>query len=124
MVRSLLAALATLCLLAVAAGCGSTSEAGAGAAASIAPASAKAVAGGDGNLDSDQWKAARDLVNRFPDGDKLLDKLHEVGDAAGDQVFVVALDDHKAVALTQPSDASKLGDFTREYDLVSRDIDG
>ena len=123
MVRSLLAALASLCLLAVTAGCGAASEAGAGAS-SVAPASAKAVAEVDGNLDSDQWQAALDLVNRFPDGDKLLDNLHEADDAAGDQLFVVVLDDQKAVALTQPNDAAKLKDFVAEYDLVSREIEG
>lgn len=121
--RSLLAALASLGLLAVTAGCGAASEAGAGAA-SVAPASAKAVAEVDGNLDSDQWHAALDLIDRFPDGDKLLDTLHEADNAAGDQLFVVALDDQNAVALTQPDDAAKLRELTEEYHLVSREIDG
>jgi hypothetical protein len=123
MVRSLLAALAALCLLVITTGCGAANDTGAGAA-SIAPASAKAVAEVDGNLDSDQWQAAIDLVNRFPDGDKLLEKLHEAGDAVGDQVFVVVLDDQQAVALTQPGDAAKLRDVVSEYDLVSREVDG
>jgi hypothetical protein len=121
--RSLLAAFATLCLLAVTAGCGAASDTGAGAA-SIAPASAKAVVEVDGNLDSDQWQAALDLVDRFPDGDKLLDELHEAGDAVGDQVFIVVLDEDDAVALTQPDDAAELEDFVEEYDLVSREIEG
>ena len=121
--RSLLAALATLCLLAVTAGCGAANEAGAGAA-SIAPASSKAVAEVDGNLDSDQWQAAIDLVNRFPDGDKLLEKLQEVGDAVGDQVFVVVLDDQRAVALTQPDDTAELEAFVEEYELASSEIEG
>src|SRR4051812_23823635 len=122
--RTLIAALASFCLLAVAAGCGAASETGAGAAASVAPASAKAVAEVDGKLDSDQWRAALDLVNRFPDGDTLVDKLEEVDNAAGDQLFVIALDDHKAVALTEPDDDAKLRDFAEEYDLVSREIEG
>ena len=121
--RSLLAAVAALCLLVITTGCGAANDTGAGAA-SIAPASAKAVAEVDSNLDSEQWQAAIDLVNRFPDGDKLLDKLHEAGDAVGDQVFVVVLDDQQAVALTQPGDAAKLRDFVSEYDLVSREVEG
>ena len=120
--RSLLAALATLCLLAVASGCGAANDTG--SAALVAPASAKAVAEVDGNLDSDQWQAALDLVNRFPDGGKLLDKLHEVDDVAGDEVVVVVLDDQKAVALTQPDDQGKLDSFVEEYHLVTREQSG
>jgi hypothetical protein len=122
MVRSLLAALATLCLLAVASGCGAANDTG--SAALVAPASAKAVAEVDGNLDSDQWQAALDLVNRFPDGGKLLDKLHEVDDVAGDEIVVVVLDDQKAVALTQPDDQGKLDAFVEEYHLATREQAG
>src|SRR5215211_1608331 len=121
--RSLLAALASLCLLATAAGCGAASQTGSGGA-SLVPASAKAVAEVDGNLDSDQWQAALDLIGRFPDADKLLDKLHEADDAASDELFVVALGDQKAVALTQPDDAAELRSFADEFELVSRELDG
>jgi hypothetical protein len=122
MVRSVLAVLAALCLLAVASGCGAANDTG--SAALVAPASAKAVAEVDGNLDSDQWQAALDLVNRFPDGGKLLDKLHDVDDAAGDEIVVVVLDDEKAVALTQPDDQEKLDSFIEEYGLVTREQAG
>lgn len=120
--RTLVAALASLWLLAIAAGCGAASQAGGGA--SVAPASARAVAEVDGNLESDQWQAALDLVGRFPDGDKLLDKLQEVDEAAGDELVVVALRDQDAVALTQPDDDAKLRSFLSEYDLVSREVEG
>jgi hypothetical protein len=120
--RSLLAAVATLCLLAIAAGCGAATETGSGG--SLAPASARAVAEIDGNLESSQWEAARGLIDRFPDGDKLLEKLREIDGAAGDRIVVVALDDHDALVLTQPDDASKLRSFVDEYHLVSREIEG
>src|SRR5215218_5886497 len=118
--RSLLASLASLCVVVVAGGCGAASETGSGA--SMAPASAEALAEIDGNLDSDQWAAARALIDRFPDGDRLLEHLHEVDAAAGDQILVVALSDQQAVALTQPDDAGKLRSFVAENDLVSREI--
>ena len=118
--RSLLASLASLCVVVVAGGCGAASETGSGG--SMAPASAEALAEIDGNLDSDQWDAARALIDRFPDGDRLLEHLHEVDAAAGDQILVVALSDQQAVALTQPDDAGKLRSFVAENDLVSREI--
>jgi hypothetical protein len=121
--RTLIAALALLCLLAIAAGCGAANETGSGAA-SLAPASAKAVAEVDGNLDSGQWGAALDLIGRFPDGDKLLDHLHEADEAAGDELFLVLLGSEQGVALTQPDDAAELRSFADEYHLVTREIDG
>ena len=125
--RSLLAALALLAATAaVAAGCGATRETGAGATnpASLAPADAQAVADVDGDLDSAQWQAARELIDRFPDGGKLLDKLRELDEPAGDQIVVVGLPNGDGVALTQPDDAAKLRSLVDEHELASREIEG
>jgi hypothetical protein len=121
-VRSLLALLTILAVPAVVTGCGAAAVGS--EPASLAPAGAKALAEIDGDLDSDQWQAARDLVGRFPDGGKLLDKLGEVEGAVGAQVVVVALNEGQGVALTQPDDEAKLGSFAKEYHLVSREIEG
>jgi hypothetical protein len=121
-VRNLLAVLAVLAVPAVVSGCGAASVGS--DPASLAPAGARALAEIDGDLDSDQWQAARDLVGRFPDGGKLLDKLPEVEGAVGDRIIVVALDDSQGVALTQPDDAAKLRSLVAEYHLVSREIEG
>jgi hypothetical protein len=120
--RSLLAAVAVLAASAVISGCGAASETG--ASASLAPAGARALAEIDGNLDSDQWQAARELIDRFPDGGKLLDELPELEGAAGDKVIIVALNDSQGVVLTQPDDAAKLRSLVAEHHLVSRQIEG
>jgi hypothetical protein len=121
-VRTLLAVLAVLGVSALLSGCGAAT---AGSdPASLAPVGARALAEIDGNLDSDQWQAASDMVGRFPDGGKLLDKLGAVDGAVGDQVVVVALNEGQGLALTQPDDAAKLGSFVEEYHLVSREIEG
>jgi hypothetical protein len=123
-VRRLLAAFAVLVVVPVISGCGAAAGAGSDPA-SLAPAGARAVADIDGNLDSTQWRAARDLIGRFPDGDKLIDKLREADGAAGDQiVFVVMKGDSDAVVLTQPDDTAKLRSLVAEYHLVSREVNG
>ena len=121
-VRSLLPSLAVLAACAVLSGCGAAAVGS--EPASLAPASAKAFAEIDSHLDSTQWTAARDLIGRFPDGGKLLDKLGEVDGAVGDKVVVVALTEGQGLALTQPADAAKASSIVEEYHLVSREIEG
>src|SRR5215213_1809983 len=121
-VRRLLIAVAMLSVSAVGSGCGAVQEVG--DSASLAPADARVLAQLDGDLDSAQWRAARELIDRFPDGDRLLDELDEVRGVAGDQIVLVALDEEEAVALTQPRDERKLRSLVSEYHLVSRQING
>lgn len=121
-IRSLLAAIALVAATALMAGCGSAQETG--NSATLAPATARVLAELDGDLDSAQWHAARELVDRFPDGDKLLHKLDEVYAVAGHRIVLVALNDEEAVALTQPHDAAKLRSLVAEYHFASREIEG
>jgi hypothetical protein len=106
------------------AACGGAGTSEAAGTASLAPAAARAVVEVDGDLDSTQWRAARDLVDRFPDGDELLGKLREIDAAAGDRIVVVLLGEQEYVALTQPDDASKLRSLVGEHKLVSREVAG
>ncbi len=121
--RRLVFALISLAIATGAAGCGSGAGQS-GDAASLAPAGARALVEIDGDFDSDQWQAARELAARFPDGEKALEQVREVDEAAGDRIVGVAVDDEEFVALTQPDDQAKLDSFLAEHDLVSREIEG
>lgn len=133
--------LAVLLAVPLVAGCGSSTASGP-AGASVAPASSQLFLTVDTSFGSDQWEAARDLLEKFPDGDKgvdfLLKELSEEGidferdvkPALGPETDLVGLDvvadEGTVVGLTQPADAQKLKDLLAKSDepLVTREVDG
>jgi hypothetical protein len=121
-------------------GCGERSSQGA-AGASVAPASAQVFVTVDTSFDSANWAAGRELLGRFPDGDRAvewilgglggqgLDLEQDVKPALGPETDFVALDasgQAKVVGLTQPDDKAKLDALLAKSSqpLVSREIDG
>lgn len=125
--------LVVLAVLALLAGCGGEAAVQTGVGASLAPKGAVALVEIDGDLDSGQWEAAKALLARFPDGDKLLGKLadqdldleDDLDPAFGDQVVVVVLAEDEWVALTQPDDEAKLKDLlARKEGLETRLVRG
>jgi hypothetical protein len=116
---SVRAFLATLVLVVPLAGCGSDPPSGP-AGAAIAPASSELFLTLDTSFDSDQWSTARELLDKFPDGDRavayFLDELgseridfeSDVEPALGPETDVVGLDlfadEALVVGLTQPDD--------------------
>lgn len=122
-----------LAVLALLAGCGGEAGVQTGAGASLAPKSAVALVEIDGDLGSGQWEAAKALLARFPDGDKLLAKLadedldleDDLDPAFGEQVVVVVLAEDEWVALTQPDHEAKLEDLlARKEGLETRLVRG
>jgi hypothetical protein len=137
---SRLAAVAALSLVVLAPACGA-SEPGASAAPTLAPRDTLALVEIQSDLETEQWQAARALLDRFPDGDelfaKLTQELHEEGldleedvaPALGERVVLVVVARAGAepdlVALTQPDDRKKLDALVAEdEDLETRDIAG
>jgi hypothetical protein len=134
----LAAAFAVVLLLA---GCGSSTPS-TPAGAFVAPASSQLFLSLDTSFDSAQWDAARDLLDRFPDGDRAVefffDALSEEGidfesdlaPALGPEMDLVGLDlfgdEGVFVGLTQPDDEQKLEALLEKSDepLVTREIDG
>jgi hypothetical protein len=135
--RSLIAAL--LLVAPLVAGCG-----GAGTTASetaaFAPRQAAVFASINTDFESGQWDAVRDLVAKFPDGDRALDFLddelrdegisfqEDIRPALGPEVGIVLLqlDEDKVVFFTQPKDAAKLRQVIETGDDpgVTRMVDG
>jgi hypothetical protein len=124
---------AVLAVLALLAGCGGEAGVQTGVGASLAPKDAVALVEIDGDLDSGQWEAAKALLARFPDGDKLLGKLadqdldleDDLDPAFGDRVVAVVLEGEKFVALTQPDDEAKLKELVaRDDELETRVVRG
>jgi hypothetical protein len=127
-----------LVLAAALAGCGGDETAAPGAAADSVPASAAAYVSFQSDLESDQWKQVEELLERFPDGGRVLPMIRssieeegvdfeqDVEPALGPTVEVVWLgfrsDDY--VALTQPDDEGKLRELARKGDepVVIREI--
>jgi hypothetical protein len=125
------------------AGCGGTGKTGASAAAAgLAPADAKGYAELDTSLDSNQWKQAQALLDRFPKRPQLVDELNEqlrehqldwerdVDPALGDRLVLVWLGKTPAdaVVLTQPDDDAKFEALVREAadgePVVFGEVDG
>jgi hypothetical protein len=139
--RRLIVPLACLALLPVAAGCGAQDEAGLPAGAELVPADAALFVAVNTDFDSGQWETAGDLLDEFPDGDRLrsfiLDELsnegidleEDVKPAVGPQVNLVWLDagdEESFVGLTQPKDAEKLRQLleTSGEEMFFRDVEG
>lgn len=145
--RALTAALLAAAAL-VLAGCGSASEdTAAGAApagAQVAPADSAVFVSIDTDTESDQWAAASALLDKFPSGDQLVQKLldeiqaqgldweADVKPALGPELDLVVLDlptdgsDPTVVGLTQPRDEAKLEQVLKSGDepAVSEVVDG
>jgi hypothetical protein len=108
----------------------------------VAPASSELFLTVDTGFDSDQWRTARGLLDRFPDGDRavqyFLDELSAEGidfaadlePALGPETAVVGFDlfgdAPVVVGLTQPDDEAKLEELAETSDepAVLREIDG
>lgn len=139
--RTLIAILICLGLVPAAAGCGAEGEAGLPAGAELVPADAAMFVAVDTDFESGQWENAGDLLDNFPDGDRLrgfifnelssegIDLEEDVKPALGPQVNIVWLDprdDQSFVGLTQPSDAEKLQELLEKGDqeMFFRDVEG
>ncbi len=137
---TLVAALAVL-----AGGCGGGGTAtGTDSAASIVPASAVVYASINLDSDSDQWKKAATLVDKFPDGRRLLrqavqeleedqnrDWERDIKPALGDQLAFAVLDfqddEPVLVAILKPDDKDKLNALLADEDnepAFTTEVDG
>jgi hypothetical protein len=139
--RALLAAV--LCVLALAVqGCGGDGDGGTQlAGADMVPADVPLYISLDTDLESEQWQAAQDLLNRFPGKDELLARLRtelaaddvdferDVRPVLGREIGIVWLDikDEDAfVGLIQPKDEAKLAALLEKANepFVHTEIDG
>jgi Protein of unknown function (DUF3352) len=138
-VRSLTVLIVTV--LALAAGCGEQDAASGPAGASIAPVSAAFFVSIRTDSDSEQWQQAKDLIAKFPDGQRAIESIlselsskgvdfeTELRPALGPETDIVGLDlsgEGEFVGLTQPDDVQKLkGVLTKlEAQMVTREVDG
>ncbi len=138
---ALLAALALA--LAGCGGNGSNAAAVAGEVAQIVPADAKVVVSLETDPESEQWRRAEALLDRFPGKATLFEELHEelssegisfdedLLAAVGDETYLVVLagehgEPGEAVVLTRPRDRAKLDELLREEDepAYTREVDG
>jgi hypothetical protein len=109
--------------------------------AEMVPADAPLYISVNTDLESDQWQAAQDLLNKFPGRDELLAKIREelaaddvdferdVRPVLGPELGVVWLDideEDAFVGLIQPKDEAKFAALLEKSDepLVSTEIDG
>jgi hypothetical protein len=135
-VGALAASLAAAVL--TAAGCGG-GDADPGAAG-FAPAGTQVFVSVATDFDSEEWDSARALLERFPDGDRLLAFLEEellppgtdleedVEPALGPELGIAVLDleQETVVGFTQPEDPEKLTELLARADeqIVTRQIEG
>jgi hypothetical protein len=125
------------------AGCGGTASTGA-SAASITPPDTLGFVEVDTDLESDQWQAVQELMNRFPDSPQLVQLLNEqlreegleyerdVAPALGETVAFVfnGAEEEDLVVLTQPDDDAKFDALIEELEqqgddeLVTGEVDG
>jgi hypothetical protein len=138
--RGLLAAL--LCgLVLVAPGCGGEADGTTLSGAEMVPADVPLYVSIDTDLQSEQWQAAQDLLDKFPGKEKLLARLRQelaaedvdferdVRPALGPELGIVWLDieDEDAfIGLMQPEDEAKLAALLQKSDepFVHTEIDG
>src|SRR5215218_3174697 len=141
--RRIAAYFALLGLAIFPAGCGSRGTPSSTPAADVVPASAPLYFALNTDFESDQLQQARDLLDRFPDGEAALDMVRaelesdenvdfetDVRPALGEQVGLVFLNfptgagDRDVVALVQPEDKAKLDTLVQsgEEPAVTREI--
>jgi hypothetical protein len=141
--RPALVSLLLVVTLGLAAGCGGgenvvqTTGAATDGAAQLAPRDSAAYVGIDTNLDSAQWQQLQELLDRFPDGDQLVQKIvdeagkdgvswDDVKPALGPLTAVVLLRGKSSpVVLVQPEDRAKLDALLAKSDerQVSTDLE-
>jgi Protein of unknown function (DUF3352) len=127
-------------LLPIVAGCGKTGQAG--NAASVVPADVAAYVSVDTSFQGGQWRAVRDLIGKFPDGegalDELLDKAADsaglangdgLRDALGPEVGIAVLAPEQGaepvvVALTQPDDEDAFRSLTESGKAAVGEVNG
>ncbi len=138
-VRVIPALLAAL-LLALLAGCGSSGSAG--SAASAVPEDVAVYLSVDTSFEGDQWRAVRDLLAKFPDGEGALDELlgkasdsaglstDKLKEALGSEVGIAVLDlpvgyeDPPLVILTQPSDEDAFRELLEDGEAAFAEVNG
>lgn len=141
----MLVAAALLALGAACGGSGGGAATGGQGAAGTVPASAVAYVSVNADLESAQWNQLKELVKRFPDSGKLVDRLlaeladegvnwdEDVAPALGPEVAVVAVEidgdaEPDPVVLTQPDDTAKLDALlersSKAKTTVRREVDG
>ena len=124
--RVILAALVAM-LLAASAGCGESGSPG--EASSVVPEDVAAYVSVDTSFAGEQWRAASDLLARFPDGENALDELlaeAELQDALGPETVFAVLPGPVAegreppvVMLTQPDEPAAFDRLVEESDAVA-----
>jgi Protein of unknown function (DUF3352) len=134
---------AVLCGLTLALqGCGGDGDGGTQlSGAEMVPAEVPLYVSIDTNLQSEQWQAAQDLLDKFPGKERLLDELRrelasedvnferDVRPVLGPEIGVAWLDiedDDTFVGLMQPKDEAKLIDLLEKGDdpLVHTEVEG
>jgi hypothetical protein len=134
--------LCAVVLTAVLAGCGQSGAAG--SAASAVPGSAVVYVSADTSFAGGQWRAVRDLLAKFPDGEGLLEDLLEEATAEaglegeadlraalGPEVALVVLDvpsaadaEPSVVVLTKPEDEDAFDRLLENAEAVRGEVQG
>ncbi|MGH3012118.1 MAG: hypothetical protein ACRDMY_09805, partial [Gaiellaceae bacterium] len=125
-------ALLVAALLAVAAGCGESDSPG--EAASVVPEEVAVYLSVDTAFEGDQWRAATELLARFPDGEGELEELldeAELREALGPEAVFALLPgsvgadgEPPVVLLTQPDDVDAFDQLVEESDAVRAEMRG
>jgi Protein of unknown function (DUF3352) len=123
------------------AGCGADDESALPAGAELVPPQTVLFVAINTDFDSGQWETAGNLLDKFPDGDRLrslileglssegIDLDDDVKPAVGPQVNVAwldAADEESFVGFTQPTDEDKLRELLEksEDEFFFRDVEG
>jgi hypothetical protein len=137
----LIPALLVALLLPLLAGCGKSGAAG--NAASAVPEDVAVYVSVDTSFEGDQWRAVRDLLAKFPDGEGALDELLEQAsddaglsterlmDALGPEVGVAVLDiptgpneTPQVVVLSQPDDPDAFRELLEDEEAAFAEVNG
>jgi hypothetical protein len=136
-----LATLLVALLVPLLAGCGNTGTAG--SAASAVPEDVAVYLSVDTSFEGDQWRAVRDLLAKFPDGEGALDELLEkasdgagvsterLKEALGPEVGVAVLDipmgpneSPQVVVLSQPDDPDAFRELLEGEEAAFAEVNG